>query len=158
MRHPIAWLLILMCATSGSASAQAALRQPALPVRAAPNSLASFPCPRKPISTLAIEACAARRLLRIDREFNKQAGVLWSVLDAPSRRAFLRAHRAWLTHRDQWCEVAARRYLGGTAASVEAGQCQIDVTTAWVKDVRLMVAFYCRGVVKADRFRQCPRS
>jgi uncharacterized protein YecT (DUF1311 family) len=158
VRHRIVWLVVLIGAAGGSADAQAAIRPPTLPVRATPNSVASFPCPRKPISTLAMEACAARRLLRIDREFNKQAGILSSVLDAPSRRVFLRAHRAWLTHRDQWCEIGARRYVGGTAAGVEAGQCQIDVTTAWVRDIRSMVAFYCQGVVKAGRFRQCPRS
>jgi uncharacterized protein YecT (DUF1311 family) len=91
-------------------------------------------------------------------EFNQQAGILWSILDVPSRKAFLRAHRAWLTHRENWCEVGARRYLGGTAAGIEAGQCQINLTTAWMRDVRSMVAFYCQGMVKQGRFGRCPHA
>ena len=141
-----------------SATAEAAPRPPTLPVKASPHSVANFPCPRKPISTVDIEACEGQQLLQVDREFNKQAAVLWSVLDPPGRQEFSRAHAAWLTYRDQWCHLAARAYLGGTAAGVVAGQCQTTLTAAWVKEVKSTGSLYCQGKVRAGRYRQCPHS
>ena len=152
------FLFALIFALGGSSSARAALHSPALPTKANPNSVASVHCPPKPVSTLEMEACAGKRLLRLDREFNAKASILWSMLDAPSRRAFVRAHRSWLTHMTSWCEIGARRYLGGTASGVEASQCQVDATSAWLRDVRGMITFYCRGMAKAGRYRQCPHS
>lgn len=151
-------LTVLVVIGWSSATTQAALSPPTLPVKASPNSVASFPCPHKPISTRDIEACEGRKLLRVDREFNKQAAVLWSVLDTLGRRAFVRAHDAWLTYRDQKCHLVARAYLGGTAAGLVAGQCQTTLTAAWVKDVKSAVSLYCQGKVRAGRYRECPHS
>ena len=61
---------------------------PTLPSKAGPGSLARRICPHNPISTLDIETCEERKLLELDRAFNKQAAVLWSVLDTLGRRAF----------------------------------------------------------------------
>ncbi len=151
--------LIVLVVTGWSASTtRAALLPPSLPVRASPNSVASFPCPQNAISTVDMEACEGRRLLEVDREFNREAAVLWSILDGPGRRAFARAHDAWLAYRHHVCAVSARAYLGGTAAGVIAGHCQRALTAAWLKEVKSTVALYCQGKVRAGRFRRCPRS
>jgi uncharacterized protein YecT (DUF1311 family) len=147
-------LIVLGCSAPAK---QEVLAPPRLPVRASPNSVASFPCPRKPVSTLELEACDGRRLLALGRSFNRQANVLWSMLDPAGRRAFARAHRAWLSYRDQRCTVDARAYAGGTAAGPTAGRCRNALTAAWLRDVESSVALYCQGKVRAGRFRNCPR-
>ena len=159
MRLRIGLVLIVLVGIGWSSSPTAAsLGPPTLPVRASPSSVASFPCPGKPISTLEIEACEARKLLRVDREFNNRASVLWSVLDPLGRQAFVRAHDAWLTYRDQKCHLVARAYLGGTAAGPVAGHCQTTLTVAWVEEVKSAVSLYCQGKARAGRFHRCPRA
>ena len=151
-------LIFLVGIGWSSVTTAAALSPPTFPVKASPNSLASFPCPRKPVSTLAIEACEARKLLRVDRAFNRQASVLWSVLDTLGRGAFVRAHAAWLTYRDQECRFEARAFLGGTLAGLEGGLCQTRLTAVWLHEVKGAVADYCQGKVRTGRYRKCPHS
>jgi uncharacterized protein YecT (DUF1311 family) len=118
--------------------------------------VARFPCPKKPTSTVAIEACQAQRLLNLDRKFNREAAVLWSVLDVPGRRAFVRAHRAWLTCRHQQCETEAAAFSGGTAAPVTYGACELRLTAARVNELAATIKLCCQGRVRAGRFRRCP--
>jgi uncharacterized protein YecT (DUF1311 family) len=151
-------LSILVLTGWSSATARAALSPPTLPVKASPNSVASFACPTKPVSTLDIEACEGRKLLRLDRQFNNQAALLWSVLDPSGRRMFIRAQAAWLTYRNQHCQLAARAYLGGTASGLVAGQCQTALTAARVEEVTSTLSLYCQGKVRTGRYRQCPHS
>ena len=138
--------------------AQAADQPPTLPTKAAPNSVALFPCPAKPISTVEIEACQAKQLLRIDRDFNKQVAILWPILDTRGRRAFIRAHRAWLVYRDQECEARARSRLGGTERPIIYGQCETQLTVARLKEVKLTIAYYCDGRTRTGPRRNCPHA
>jgi hypothetical protein len=86
------------------------------------------------------------------------AAVLWSILDAPGRQAFVLAHRAWITYRRQECTALARARVGGSAAPVVYGQCEIELTTARVEEVRSTLAVYCEGAVRVGPYRHCPRS
>jgi len=148
--------LVLVAAAGFVLGADAALRPPTLPTTAGPHSVARFPCPKRPSTTVAIEACQARRLLKLDRKFNREAAVLWSVLDVAGRRAFVRAHRAWLTYRHQQCETEAGAFSGGTAAPVTYGACELRVTAARVNELAATIKLYCQGRVRAGRFRRCP--
>jgi uncharacterized protein YecT (DUF1311 family) len=149
--------LVLVAAGGFVRGADGALRPPTLPTTAGPHSVARFPCPKKPTSTIAIEACQARRLLRLGRTFNSEAAVLWSVFEVSGRRAFVRAHRAWLTYRRRQCEIEAAAFSGGTAAPVAFGACELRLTAARVNELGATIKLYCQGRERAGRFRRCPR-
>jgi uncharacterized protein YecT (DUF1311 family) len=148
--------LALFVAGDSGLGADAALHRPTLAVKAGPRSVARFGCPKKPTSTVAIEACQARHLLKLGRKFNRVAAVLWSVLDPSGRLSFVRAHRAWLTYRHQQCETEAGAFSGGTAAPVTFGACQLNLTASRVKQLVRTISLYCQGRVKTGRFRRCP--
>jgi uncharacterized protein YecT (DUF1311 family) len=87
-----------------------------------------------------------------------QVAVLWSVLDARARRAFSRAHDAWLAYRDQDCRARARARVGGSAEPIVYGQCEVELTAARVKDVKSTLALYCEGAARVGPYRRCPHS
>ncbi len=150
---------VLLVATAWLCSAtQGAPRHPTLPVRAAPNSLASLPCPRNPISIVALEVCEGHKRLRLDRQFNKLTAALWPILDATARSDFVKAHIAWLKYSAQECSARAREALGGTAAGVVFAQCETEMTKARVSEVAETVSAYCDGRVKTGPYRGCPHS
>ena len=137
--------------------AEADVTRPTLPTKALSNTVGSFPCPSKPISTLDLEACEAHKQLALAREFNRLTASLWPLLDATGRREFATAHRAWLKYSGQECAVDAREVLGGTAAGVILAACEATATRARVKEVAAILRDYCRGRVRAGPYRRCPR-
>jgi uncharacterized protein YecT (DUF1311 family) len=151
------FVCVLAAAASFSATAHGALRRPTLPVRASPNSVAGFPCPRSPIATLDIEACEGHKQLALGRHFNRLTAVLWPILDATGRGEFVSAHRAWLAYRDAECSAQARAVLAGTAAGVIFAVCETAITRTRVKELAGTVAEYCGGRVKTGPYRHCPR-
>jgi uncharacterized protein YecT (DUF1311 family) len=152
----VAVLALVVFVGASALDVGAAAGPPTLPVKANPDSVARFGCPKKPRSTVDIEACQARQLIRLDTKFNGKAAVLWSVLDASGRQSFTRAHRAWLTYRHQQCEAEAGAYSGGTAAPVTFGACEIALTAARVTRLSHTISLYCQGRVRIGRFRRCP--
>jgi uncharacterized protein YecT (DUF1311 family) len=129
---------------------------PRLPEKAEPNSVASFPCPRSPVSTIDIEACEGHALLKLDHVFNERASVLWSLLDSQGRRGFVAAHAAWLSYRKHECNVRSREAVGGTAAGVIFGQCEVDLTHAHVAELSTTLNGYCQGRARTGPYRKCP--
>ena len=129
---------------------------PALPTKPSSGSVASFPCPPRPVSTLDMEACAERELLKVDGEFNARAQALWPILDASGKRAFLNAQSAWLTYRKQECTVQCRAFRGGSAAPLAYGQCEIDLTKARVQELTATLRSYCQGAARTGRYARCP--
>jgi uncharacterized protein YecT (DUF1311 family) len=151
-------LLLMLLVAVSSSGALAATGPPTLPSEAAPNSLASFRCPNNPGTTLDIEVCQAQQLLRYGRSFNRQAAILWSLLDTRGRRAFTRAHNGWLVYRDQECDARARSAVGGTARGVIYGQCLNALTAARIREVKATILYYCEGRVRTGPRRNCPRT
>ena len=128
---------------------------PLLPTRAPAGAVASFPCPREPVSTIDLEACAGRRLLELDRRFDRESDALWPLLDAPGRRLFARANTTWLDYRAEECGADGRAYLGGTAAPVAYADCENELTAARVSEVTDVLALYCQGRTPVGRARGC---
>lgn len=147
----------LVLASGGSATAARRLHPPHLPEKAAPNSVDSFPCPRNPVATVDIEACQGHALLKLGHIFNQRVSVLWLLLDPDGRRAFFRAHVAWLTYRDEECTARAREVAGGTAEPVVFSQCQLELTRARVEEISETLNDYCQGRVRTGPRRRCPR-
>jgi uncharacterized protein YecT (DUF1311 family) len=159
VRHRVGLCLcVVAAAVCFCATAHGALKRPTLPVRASPNTISSFPCPRNPIATLDIEACEGHKQLSLGRDFNRLTAALWPILDATGRSEFVSAQRAWLTYRDDECSARARAVLGGTAAGIIFAVCETEMTRTRVKELAGTVAEYCDGRVKTGRYRHCPRS
>lgn len=143
---------------AGCGASAAAPGPPTLPITAAPSSVAGFPCPAHPVSTVDMEACAGRALLNLDARFNARAAALWSILDTSGRRALLKAQSAWLTYRTQACTVQSRAFLGGTAAPVAFGACEIDITRTQLAEVTATLKTYCQGAARTGRYKRCPKT
>ena len=157
MRSALILGAIVVLTASLTVSIAAATGPPRLPLKAAPSSVAAFKCPPKPVSTVDLEACAGHQLLTLDRTFDGEVAALWPLLDDTARKELARAQQAWLTYRDQACEVEARAYVGGTEAPVAYGQCEIRLTSARIKDVSASLALYCQGRDRTGPARHCPR-
>ena len=149
-------VIALAMVGAGCGGSAAAPGPPTLPTRAAPNSVAGFPCPAHPVSTVDMEACAGRALLNLDARFNVRAAALWSILDASGKRAFLKAQTAWLTYRTQACAVQSRAFLGGTAAPVTFGTCETEITRTRLEEVAATLRTYCQGAARTGRYKRCP--
>jgi uncharacterized protein YecT (DUF1311 family) len=152
------FMSIPLAAALSCSTAYGAAGRPTLPVRASPNSLAAFPCPRNPIATVDLEACEAHKQLSLDRAFNRLTATLWPILDRTGRREFVSAHRAWFMYRDQECRARAREGLGGTGAGVVFAQCETEITKARVRELAETVDYYCGGRVRTGPYRRCPHS
>jgi uncharacterized protein YecT (DUF1311 family) len=155
-KRPSAVALVLALSATLCAAAVASPNRPTLPVKAPPNSVASFRCPPKPVATLDIEACQGHRLLALGRRFNALTAILRPILDASGRRVFARAHVAWLRYRTAECAADARAYLGGTVAGIVVGSCDLTVTTARIKEVEAMIGDSCNGRARTGPYRNCP--
>jgi len=143
-------------ALAASSFAAAATGPPRLPEKAAPDSVASFPCPKNPVSTVDVEACEGRALLRLGHVFNERVSVLWSLLDAQARKDFRAAHDAWFSYREHECAALARQAVGGTEAGVIFAQCEVALTRARVTEVTAMLNAYCQGRARTGPYRKCP--
>jgi uncharacterized protein YecT (DUF1311 family) len=82
-----------------------------------------LPCPRKQVSTLDMEGCAERDILKTDVAVEKRERAAFGLLSSDGKQAFVRAERAWLTYRRATCEAEASRYLGGTIHGVVVASC-----------------------------------
>lgn len=131
---------------------------PTLPITASAHAVALFKCPHNPVSTVDIEACEGHSLLALDRQFNQKVAIIWPLLDPIGKQGLISGQAAWLTYRNQECTAAARAYLGGTASPVEYGSCEVQLTTARVRDLSALVAVYCQGRVRSGPARLCPRA
>ena len=84
-----------------------------------------LPCPAHPKSTIEIESCLERAIMRSDRRIDGSAARIFHLLRRKSDRvAFVRGERAWLLYRRQSCSAEASIYRGGSAEPVALLACQ----------------------------------
>jgi uncharacterized protein YecT (DUF1311 family) len=84
-----------------------------------------LPCPRKPVTTLDMEGCAERDIVKTDAAIDAQARAVFSLLTSRGRRAFVSAERSWLAYRKASCTVEASKYEGGSLEPVIFGLCVV---------------------------------
>ena len=130
------------CASSHHDAVPQTPQRPSLPTKASPDSP---PCPRHPKTTVDYEACAGRRGLELDANFDHAVAALWPRLDATGRREFADGQRAWNRYVAQECDVQRREYLGGSEAPVAAAYCEVALTRARVNEVAGTLAGYRQG-------------
>lgn len=85
-----------------------------------------LPCPKKPQSTVEIEGCLERSLLRSDRRINTRARAIYRALGSKNARAdFVAGERSWLAYRRRSCRAQASVYSGGSAEPVAYLSCEV---------------------------------
>jgi hypothetical protein len=120
------------------------LKPPLLPTTAGPKSVARFRCPKRPISSVDLQSCAARRVLALNAKINERSKVIWSRLGGDTgRRYFMKSERAWRAYVVKQCTSRSRAwidpahphtYVGGTAAPVVFAACQEELTLSHLRE------------------------
>ena len=129
----IAGLLATSCTSTRSTTTTKAA-PPRLPRYREPFTSA-LPCPRKPATTLDIEGCAERDIIRTDAAIEARAKAVFSLLTPKGRREFVSAERSWLTYRKASCNVAASKYAGGTLEPVAFGLCVVKKNRSHLEEL-----------------------
>jgi uncharacterized protein YecT (DUF1311 family) len=98
-----------------------------------------LPCSGAPgqRTTLQMEGCAEKQILKSDTQVNQLAAEIFSILrDDRARRDFNAAQLAWLNYRKADCFSVSDLFEGGTEAGVLDAQCVASRNTQRVKDLR----------------------
>jgi uncharacterized protein YecT (DUF1311 family) len=105
-----------------------------------------LPCPPHPTSTVAMEGCYEKAIVRTDRKIDAQAKVIFGLLRSrDARSTFVRGERAWIQYRQASCSAQASKYAGGTFAPISAANCILDRSKAHLRDLvamRKILAFH----------------
>jgi uncharacterized protein YecT (DUF1311 family) len=114
-------ILVLVGAACLAAGATGAIASP--PIINEPWT--PLPCPQHPVSTVDIEGCLERDVVRSDRLINAKAATIFNLIGrASDRSSFVAGERAWLQYRRRSCTAAASVYRGGSAEPVAFLQCE----------------------------------
>ena len=98
-----------------------------------------LPCPAHSKTTLAIEGCYEKAIVRTDRRIDAQARVVFRFLSSHAFRAtFVRGERAWLVYRHDSCAAESSAFAGGSFAPVSAAICILDRSKAHLRDLLAM--------------------
>ena len=116
-------LALIICGTVAAvlvAIAAAAVRPPVIKEPWTP-----LPCPKEPATTIEMEACLERAIVRSDRRIDAKAATVFSLIRHGSdRAAFLQGEQAWLRYRRRSCAATASVYRGGSAEPVAYLDCE----------------------------------
>jgi hypothetical protein len=98
-------VVVLLLAACGGSKKPVSL--PLLPTKAAAGSIARFPCPMHPSTTLELETCSARSVLTLNRRIDRLRRAIWSQLgDGGGRAHFAAGELAWQEHVRRECTSA----------------------------------------------------
>ena len=88
-----------------------------------------LPCPHGSAraTTVGMEGCAEREILRTDAAIARRQRAIFSLLTAGGRSAFARGERSWLAYREAFCNARASSYAGGSIAPVIFGTCEAGI-------------------------------
>src|SRR5713101_3365975 len=130
----------------GDAATPVTSGPPLLPMKIPPGSIGRFPCPKHPLSTVAMESCSVRRLVRLNIRADKLIEVIWRRLrNDPGRRLFASAEKSWQAYANNECRSRYRVwtdpkyphvYSGGTAAPLLYSLCLERLTAAHIHDLK----------------------
>lgn len=89
-----------------------------------PKAFTPLGCPRNPQTTLALEGCAERAIVRTDRKINAEEKVILHRLRSQRTRVtFVQGEEAWLEYRGSSCTAQSSSYDGGSGQPVVNGYC-----------------------------------
>jgi uncharacterized protein YecT (DUF1311 family) len=120
-----------------------ALRPQLLPTWASPDSVARFRC-RTPGSTVEMESCMERRILKLNRRVNALIRTAWRGFDDAGRRYLAAAQQGWQVYMENectrnsgaWSEPSSpHSYVGGSEAPLLYGTCEVALTRARIREL-----------------------
>jgi uncharacterized protein YecT (DUF1311 family) len=145
MLHAAAVLVISLVLAPAAAASTRPPTLPLLPTEAATGSIAQFPCPMHPQTTLEIEACSARSVLSLDRRIDALMKTIWSRLrDRTGRAGFAAAELAWQRYVGEECTSVSgaysapsspHAYVGGSSAAVEYALCELRLGASHLREL-----------------------
>jgi|SRR5215211_4746730 len=98
-----------------------------------------LPCPAHPTSTIEMEGCLERAIMRSDRRIDESAARIFRLLRQESARvAFVQGEQAWLRYRRRSCSAEASVYRGGTAEPVAFLSCEKRRNVQHIADLAAM--------------------
>ncbi|HUJ35093.1 MAG TPA: lysozyme inhibitor LprI family protein [Solirubrobacteraceae bacterium] len=134
-----ATVVLTTSATAGTAGSAGRARQAKLAAPVINESFTPLPCAGAPghRTTLEMEGCAERRILRSDKQIDDLNQTIFGKLfDGAARRRFIAGHDAWLAYRRAYCLSVSDVFEGGTEAGVVDADCTASVNSQHVKDLK----------------------
>jgi len=105
----------VLAASAGAAVGPPVIREPWTPL----------PCPAHPTSTVEIEGCLERDVMRSDRSIDNKAATVFRLIKREAdRAAFVSGERSWLQYRRRSCAATASVYRGGSAEPIAYLACE----------------------------------
>jgi uncharacterized protein YecT (DUF1311 family) len=143
-RHPHLWTIALLASVFGSLPARAddaAIITNCITTelnRYACIGRMSKDCMTKPggETTVGMKMCSAREAEAWDALLNTEYTKVLGNLDDAAKKKLRAAQRAWITMRDNDCQIPFDVYAGGTIAGVIAGNCLMERTAARTLQLR----------------------
>ncbi len=131
---PCLKLALIICSSAAAlvvATAAAAVRPPVIKEPWTPLS-----CPKEPATTIEMEACLERAIVRSDRRIDAKAATIFGLIRHESdRAAFVQGEQAWLRYRRRSCAATASVYRGGSAEPVAFLNCEKNRNTRHLADL-----------------------
>jgi uncharacterized protein YecT (DUF1311 family) len=97
-------------------------------------------CPAHPRTTLDLEGCAEKALLKSDQAIDARVKTIWTLAPIEGRAAFARGETSWLAYRRSNCTGQASKYSGGSEQPVAYLECEIARNRGHLADLDQMVA------------------
>jgi uncharacterized protein YecT (DUF1311 family) len=120
-----------------AASAWTASGGPGPPVIHEPFT--ALPCPIHPDTTIDVEGCQERRILRTDRSIDAHVKAIFRLLRTQTaREAFVTGERSWLRYRRQSCAAEGSLFAGGSAEPVAYLDCSLRRNRSHLADLAAM--------------------
>lgn len=131
MRRILVSLVAGAVAVGGAAAGSAGVAPPMIHEPFTP-----LPCPLHPDTTLEVEGCQERRVLRTDRAINTRVRTIFRLLRTESARvSFVSGERSWQRYRRRSCAAEASRFGGGTAHGVAFLTCTLQRNKSHLVDL-----------------------
>lgn len=124
-------ITVVVALLGGAGSALALTRAGRSPARSADYGS----CVKHAGTTAAAQACIDAELKRLGGQLSSAYKKLLAASGA-DRAKLTAAQGGWTAFRDADCTFARSIYAGGSLASIEAGTCQVELTTTRVTELR----------------------
>jgi uncharacterized protein YecT (DUF1311 family) len=99
------------------------------------ESFTPLPCSAHPKTTLAMEGCFEKTILKNDRAIDAQAKTIFGLLLPAARSQFVQSEGLWLRYRRSSCRTEASRYQGGSFQPVAFASCEVSRNQSHLKDL-----------------------
>jgi uncharacterized protein YecT (DUF1311 family) len=126
---------ILACCASTALAGGAAAGPPVIH-----EPFTVLPCPAHPKTTLDLEGCAEKAILKSDKAIDARVKSIWGVLVAgKARTSFAAGEKSWLAYRRSSCSAEASKYAGGTLEPVAFANCEVARNKTHLADLASML-------------------